>query len=113
MAVTMKRMLVNYELQDGTVDQVRITNRARIAAELEGKRRGWGDPQLSNILRSTFALYEQLRLDGTYVGDWQSFREGGCVDFDIIEPDEATDELDPTTSAAAEPSASASPPQPE
>lgn len=104
------QQLATVELADGRVIELRLTNRARIAAELAGVKRRWPAPESSTILRTTYAIYEQLRLEELYDGSWDDFNGRDCVDFDT---DQEEVDVDPTQLVQAGSYASTSRPQPE
>lgn len=83
------------ELADGRYFDLRIMNQARIASEFYANKKRWAAPELSSMARVSYAIYEQLRIDGVLDDgvSFEDFRKDMLVDFDQRE-DET--EVDPT-----------------
>lgn len=99
------------ELADGRIFDLRILNRARIAAEVWANKARLSAPEQTSMQRVSYAIFEQLRLDGLIPDDtkWSTFKDEMLRDFDQRE-DET--EVDPTPQAG-EAGPSQSRPQPE
>ncbi len=106
---TVSRLIVDVELDDGTVhSDLRIKNPALVAYDLERAAKKWPDAREAPLLWQTFIAWRQLKNDGLYAGDFRDFRDSDCVEVTQVE----VEEVDPTKKEDDSSPSSSSPPAP-
>jgi len=93
----MKVQINAYQLRDGSEGTVAIVNRALVEYDATRVRRKWPTIADAPFTFQTFTTWKALQLAGRYPGTYDDFLND-CV---AIEPQEETEDADPTPTGTA------------
>lgn len=119
----MKKVLLDVEMDDGTLYSIEVSNQAMVAWDFERADKKWPKQAEIPMVYATFLAWAQLVYEGRYprfeeggkVSTFKRFREVDCKHVSDAEEDKPEDDrsdVDPTPAATDLLTVSASPSQP-
>lgn len=72
--ISLSRMRIAYELEDGTTGVVTVRSRSKVAWDMTRAKRQWPTTSDAPMFWIEFLCWHALQSEGSYAGKWEDFQ---------------------------------------